>query len=226
MTDCGITPTPATVTVYVGEVRATEPDVIRCNVNKSRGELTRASFSFHYRGEGQTFDAGARVTVVILGQKAFTGIVKKVSAQPSFRCAGEMIVSVTAEDEMFKLRNNRFTRRQRQSPLAPVAFISSVYKRTQLAFDNPNDQEDIEKTGSTIYINTHTTNMAEWTMFVKGGEQNVIGSLHPVTKIADQFNTSRAGATGGGSFILHDHTSLDLSGPHAGGPAAAVFGVK
>jgi hypothetical protein len=104
--------------------------------------------------------------------------------------------------------------------------ISSIYKRTSLAFDTPPDRHDIESSLSPITINTHTVNMSEWSQFMKGGEQNTIGSLHPVTKVADRFNTSRAGASGGGSFFLHDHTSLDISGPKAGGPSAGVFGVK
>lgn len=232
--------------IKISEFVTYTPYVLRCNVNRSRGEVAKASITFRVPEKSKFFtdnSAGSKVEIFFDGAvsepgqpgtgsvsswgiKAFTGYIKRVNVNPSTVCAGEIIVTISAEDELFKLRNRRITRRRKQSPLPPIAFITSVHKRTHLAFDDPESKHDIDSSSSPIHIISWTFNIAEWDMFVKVGIENTKGPNHPLTAKNDPRNTQRSGGIGGGAFILHDHTSLDLTGPKAGGPSAAVFGIK
>lgn len=225
---CGLTTIPASATIIIGSRKFSTPEVISVSVNRTRGQLiSAASATFHAPGIFSTgIDAGDSVVIKFFGETVFTGFIKRLNIGPSFRCDGELIIRIQAEDVLFRIDNKNFTRRQKLAGMGPIAFITSIYKRTYTGFDDPTQRHDISNTASPIEYLTPTLNMSEHTALIKGGETNVIGENHPVTKLADKPGIGGASSGGGGAFILHDHTSLDLSSPHAGGPARAVFGSK
>jgi len=230
MANCNVNYYQAHATVVAGSLSASTPFVHSCSVNRTRGALTaKASASFTV-GAGEASKAfqtggGSVFKILIHGTVVFTGIIRKITVTPSLKCQGGLIVNVQGEDVLYLLNNRRITRRQLSSPLAPTAFITSIYEHVNQGFDNPYTRHDISRTGSSITTVANTDNIAELTQFIKNGGANTQGSQHPLTKVAEPITSGRA-ATAGTGFILHDHSSLDLTGPHAGGPAVAVFGVK
>lgn len=229
MVDCpqNLVQINANASVRIGDTIITTPQILSINVNRSRGKpISTASVQFLYDREQEDLTGNSRIDIRIMGSVVFTGFIKKMSVSSSFRVAGEIVIRIQAEDILHRLQNKRFTRRQKSNGLGPIVFITSIYKRPSLGFDDPTDIYDIESGSSPVEVLVSSPNMATQVQFVKGGETNTIGSLHPLTKIADPFkDVGGAGGTGGG-FILHDHTSLDTTGSHSGGPAAAVFGIR
>ena len=226
--NCGLNTVPASASILIGGRKFATPEIISISVSRTRGQLVgTASATFHAKDiSSQGIDAGDSVVIKFFGDTVFTGFIKRLNLGPSFRCDGELIIRLQAEDVLFRIDNRNFTRRQKLAGLGPIAMITSIYKRTYTGFDDPSQVHDISNTGSPVNYLTPTINMSEHSALMKNGETNVIGDLHPVTKLADKPDFGGAGSGGGGAFILHDHTTLDLAGPHAGGPAKSVFGVK
>lgn len=213
----------------IGGLVVKTPFLTRMNVSRSRGDNAKASVTFllpkEENRDGNIDDLdGGPVVLWLDGIVIFTGVTRKVSITPSYQCAGEVIITVSAEDLMFKLSNQRFTRRQRLSPLAPLAMISSIHERVSLGYDDPPSRHDVERTGSDMMIFTHSINMAEHNQMLKGGETNTIGALHPITKVADPIVDGGRSGTGGEGMTYHDHASMDL--PSGAGPAKAVFSTR
>lgn len=231
MAECRLQRIVASASLHLGSVKIVTPDIINISVNRARGQLVgTASATFHLKevtSEGLL--GGTRVVLKILGQTVFTGVVKRVVVQPSLRCAGEVIVRIQAEDEMFKLQNRLITRRQKLAGLGVIAFISSVVHRTYTGWDDPSQLHDIANSNSPIDIISTTVNIREHKQLLQGGETNLAGNLHPIMKNSDPLvggPKSGGGGTGGG-LILHDHASLDLDGEKpGGGPSFGVFSVK
>lgn len=228
--NCGLDTIPASASILISGRRFSTPEIISISVSRTRGQMvSSASATFHAKdifSSGGGITAGDSVVIKFFGDTVFTGFIKRLNVGPSFRCDGEIIVRIQAEDVLFRIDNRNFTRRQKLAGLGPIAFITSIYKRTYTGFDDPSQRHDVSNTSSPVDFLTPTINMSEQSVFIKGGETNVIGDLHPVTKLADKPDFGGAGGGGGGSFFLHDHTTLDLTGPAAGGPAKSVFGVK
>lgn len=223
--DCGLTTVKASATIKIGSISVTTPNIVSISVNRTRGQLvSTCAVAFIFNGEFEA-DAGAPLVVYFYNELVWTGVVKRMAISPSLQCAGEISVKIQGEDILHKLENRNITRRQKLAGLGPLAFISQVYKRTSLGFDDPPSRHDISNSSSPVHYFTPTINMREHTQFLMGNE-NITGELHPVTKVADRISGKGKAGTGGGSFILHDHSTLDLSGPHAGGPAFAVFSSK
>ena len=217
----------ANAIIEIGNFEVETPKIMSINVSRSRGKpVSSASVQFLYDRDDQDISSETKIGIWFWGTKIFTGIIRKISISPSGRVAGELIVRIQAEDFMHRLQNKRYTRRQKSNGIGPVVFISSIFKRASLGFDDPTDVYDIDSGYSPIETLTETPNMAAQLKFVRGGETNTIGGLHPMTKAADPIeDLGGAGGVGGG-FILHDHTSLSTTDAHAGGPAAAVYGVE
>lgn len=225
---CGVGRTiKAECTIKMGGIDIKTPYIIGAFINKTRGNLTTTAQGSFRIPDGKKFQAvGTNIYVYFWNTLVFTGTVKRIDVSPSFQCAGELIVRFQAEDFMNRIEGRAITRRQKHSGLGPMAFIAGHTPRTTVGFDSIRNLHDISHTASPVNIFTHTVNMAEMTQFIKGGEQNTLGSLHPLTKVADILANGGKALAGGGSFILHDHSSLSLTGPHAGGPAVATYSIK
>jgi len=213
MTDiCGLNTIKANANVFIGDISVSTPDIIAINISKIRGNLTStAQVQFHLAPGKSGGGAGDGIIVSILGQKAFTGMVKRIDVSPSFRCAGEKIVRIQAEDCMSKIMGRHYTRRQKHPGLGPIAFISSIYKRVTVGFDPPRNPQDLDGGQSPAEVFTHSLNFMDLNQFIHAGETNMAGSLHPVTKASDL--PYQGGSTGGSGFILHDHSSLKPEPP-------------
>lgn len=224
-TQCGLATIKANASIQFGsDTLIKTPDIINISITKSRGNLvSTAQAQFHFNSGDLSGSAGSDIVIKILDTLAFTGTIKRIDISPSFRCAGEQIVRIQAEDYLNKIVNRTITRRQKLPGLGPIAFISSIYKRTTVGFDSARDLHDINQTNSPVDIFTHTINFAEMTQFSKSGENNLMGTLHPVTKVADVI--VNGGGNGGGGLGLHSHEKLDLS-ERGGGMAYSVFGIK
>jgi hypothetical protein len=223
--NCGLKTVKASATVKVGSITISTPHIQSISVNKTRGQLvSTASVSFLIQGGFQDIGAGAPMAIYFYSTVVWVGFAKRINIAPSPTCAGEMLIRIQGEDVLFRLENKNYTRRQKLAGLGPLAMISSLYKRTFVGFDDPPSRHDISTGSSPFDVFTHTVNIREQTMFATGYD-NVSGQLHPVTKVSDII-TNHGTQAGGGGFILHDHTSLDLTGDHAGGPARSVFSIK
>jgi len=227
MVYCGLTTVKAAAVVRVGPYRVATPYVQTISISRTRGQLvSTASVRLNLDTEF-SINTATPLVIYLYNEVAYTGYVKRVTVSPSLRCAGEITVQITAEDVMYKLENRNMTRRQKLAGLGPMAFITSLYKRTSVAFDDLPARFDISGSSSPIEVLTHSLNMREMTMFATG-YADVSGPQHPVTKNADPLgNPSQpAGGGTGTDFFLHDHTTLDITGSHAGGPVKAVFSTR
>lgn len=222
MASCGLNTMRASAVVSIGGHSVSTPDIINITINKTRGQLTAtAQVQYHATTEEST-DAGSDIVITIMGQRAFTGTIKRIDISPSFRCAGEKIVRIQAEDYLNRIANKAITRRQKNPSLGPMVFITSIYKRVTVGFDKMRDRFDVDGGQSPLDVFTHSTNFREIPFFIAGGETNTMGALHPVTKVADAFPKPGGGS---GGMVMHSHESLDFS-ERGFGPATAVFGSK
>jgi hypothetical protein len=231
---CGFNVIPADATVTIAGKCYRTPNIISISVSRSRGSLVGSASASVHIGEESSGCSGSKgsatsgptgdVIIKFFGYPVFVGTMKRLSISPSYRCQGEFILRIQAEDAMSNLEGKVYTRRQKLPGLGPLGLITSVYKRTFTGFDNPAELHDISSSASPVKYFTNTVNIAEHTKLLKSGETNVMGDLHPVTKVADK--PQKGGGGTGGGIILHDHSSLSLTGPHSGGPAYAVFSSK
>lgn len=221
----GYTTKQAEATVIIGDQSYTTPGIHSISVKRVRGELTaKASCSFYTsESEGDGLSGGMSIQIQWYGASIFSGYVRRVTASPSFRCAGEVIVSVQAEDKMYRIANKRINRRQKLNGLGPIAFITSIHHRPFVGFDDPQSVDNVTGGYSPFQIWGPTPGSIN-SMFVQG-VNSTVGDLHSLMLSSDRV-LNRGGRRGGGGFFLHDHSSLDISGPHAGGPAKAVYGIK
>lgn len=202
------------------------PDILSIHVTRTRGDpIGKASATFLYNGEFR-IDSGSLIQIYLhrSGGLVFTGFVKRLSISPSEQCAGQVTVSIQAEDQMHKLVNKRFTRRQKLSGIGPVAFITAINKRTYTGqSSNGLSSQNIDRGSSPLETLVPTMNFPDWTQFIQSGQQNTFQSLHPLMSVADPMPKGGVGLGGGGSTDLpiHDHTSFEQLGP-----AKSVFGVK
>lgn len=215
----------AEAVVVIGGKSFSTPNILSINVTRSRGEVSsKASVSFYtgnFPNSGGGSDTG--VSIRIQGVNVFTGYLRKYSVSPSFRWAGELIVRVSAEDIMYKLLNKKIVRRQKIEGLGPMAFITGLQKRTYPGFDNPAMKFDVDKGNSPVGMLTPGFHEPLNQMLREASYS--FGPTHHVTKNADPLRNFTGGG-GQGGLTLHDHSTLDTTGPHAGGGAKAVFGVK
>ena len=225
--NCGLNTTPASASIHLAGMVIKTPDIISISVSRTRGQIVGgASVSFHLTdANAQYLSTGSNIVIKIYTQPVFTGTIKRLIIQPSSRCSGELIIRIQAEDAMSKLNNKAFTRRQKLAGLGIMVLISSVVHRTYTGWDSPQMLHNISNSNSPIDIISHTINARDQTQFVNDGQMSVIGNLHPIMKVSDPI-TNAGGKAGTGGFILHDHSTLDISGPRAGGPSVGVFGIK
>jgi len=222
----GFTTIAASATIAVGSRVIQTPFIQNIRVTRNRGEIiTKASFTYRTtEDEAGTLNGNAPVVIAFHSKTIFVGYARRINAGPSFNCADEMIVRVDAEDIMYKLVNQRINRRQKLDGLGPIAFITSIKGRPFSGFDDPSDVRDLTGGRSPFNFPTEGPTQAR-EKFLRDGV-NSFGDLHPVVKHSDIIQNRGGVGTGGGGFILHDHTSLDLTSPHGGGPGKSVYGVK
>ncbi|RKZ85084.1 MAG: hypothetical protein DRQ39_07610 [Gammaproteobacteria bacterium] len=217
----------ASATIVFGSQTVSTPHITSINVRRIRGELVgKARFSYFtndLQGNNANSSGGAAIFISFGTAVIFSGYAKRVTVTPSFRCADEVIVTVEAEDVLHKLVNKRINRRQKQQGLGPIAFITSIHKRPFVAFDSPQAIYDV--TGGQSPMQIYGPDPSSINARFLSGVTNTIGDMHPIAKASDTI-LNRGGTGSGSSSGLHDHTSLDTSGPRAGGPAKAVYGVK
>jgi len=215
----------AKATVKIGDYEVTTPDILSISVSRSRGKpVSSASIHFRHKINEGTIDTDMPIEIKFFAFKIFTGTIKRMSVSPSLRVAREMVVRLQAEDDMYKLNNKRITRRQKNNGLGPVVFITSVYKRPYIGFDDPTRVHDVESYGSSPQALCQSVNICEMDFLCKDGVSSY-GDNHYIQVCSSPLDFWGSTA-GGGGMVLHDHTSLSITEPHGGGPAAAVFGVK
>lgn len=225
MAICGLQTKKASATIRMGQIKVSTPEVISINVSKTRGQMVgTASVSFRYKGDFAV-DTGSDMFIWFNNSIVFTGIIKRFNISPAITCSGDLIVRASAEDVMSRLVNQQITRRQKLAGLGPFAQIVGLHKRIDLGYNDPPSRHDVTRGASRVEALVVGTNFVSHPMWL-GGQDVTTGSLNPMCKISDQMITYGGPSTGGGSFILHDHTTLDLQGDHAGGPSKAVFGIK
>jgi hypothetical protein len=216
---------PAEAHICMGPIIVKTPYIKSVNVSRVRGEIVgKASFTFRWSGDTQDISSNAMIVIKFRSSTIFTGYAKRVNVSPSMECANEFLIRVQAEDIMYKIINKRINRRQKKNGLGPLAFITSIHKRPYLGFDDPNDVNDISGGRSPYTLDGDSIWDVRNRLF-DSGQNNSNASLHPVAKNTEIPN-SFSHSLGGGGMELHDHTTLDITGPHAGGPAKAVYGVK
>jgi hypothetical protein len=218
----------ADIKIKLGSYEVETPYVVSVSVTRSRGNpVSSAAVQFIYKGNVAAITNNSKklqILVLDMNQTYFVGTVKKITVAPSFRVGQEYVIRIQAEDAMYKIVNKRFTRRQKSAGIGPVAIITNLYKRPDLGFDDPTQRHNIEREGSIIEAIVNDFNVANMTQFLKSGQDNTLGDLHPITKVADKLTSPSTGGTGGG-FILHQHASMSLDSM-GGGPALSVFGVR
>lgn len=222
---------PAFCTISFAGGSASTPDVISANVQRTRGDVVGHAACTFLAGEG--FSMGEGILQIFMGEGSadklvFTGYPVKVSTNPWEGCAGKVVVRVQAMDPMFRLLNKRYTRRWKLDPLGPFGLITGITKRLYTGHRNDDYRQNIDRGHSPIEVKTTGTNYPDWRSFVHTGQANTHGKNHPLMRAATAFppSTTSAMGYGGGTIELHDHTTLDTSGPFAGGPARSVYGTK
>jgi hypothetical protein len=217
----------ADATVVFGNQILQTPHITSISVRRVRGELVgKARFTyFTAQSDGENSSSDVPVIISWYGTPIFAGYAKRVQVGPSFRCANEVVVSVEAEDVLHKLVNKRINRRQKLDGLGPLAFITSIHKRPFVGYDNPQDIYNI--TGGQSPPIIYDSDPQRINARFSSNSTNTVGDQHPIMKASDTIlNRAGTGGGAGGTFFLHDHSSLDTTGPHAGGPSVAVYGIK
>ena len=179
--NCGLTTVKASAKIKVGGYTASTPNILSISVNRSRGQLV-SSCAVVFMVEGEiNLDAGAPLVIYFYNELVWTGVAKRINISPSLRCAGEVIVKLQGEDILHKLENRNITRRQKLAGLGPLAFITSVHKRTTMGFDDPpSNRHDISHSSSPVEVLVPTINMREHTQFSQTGSDSVQGDRKSV----------------------------------------------
>lgn len=218
---CGLQTRPASAYIRIGGIGIATPDIMNISISRSRGQLSStASVSFLYSSSEDSL-TDTNILIKIDTVTVFTGYIKKLVINPSFRCAGEIIVRIQASDALSRIENQLITRRQKLAGLGPIAFITSVTRRTYAGWDDPALLHNIAATNSPVDAVVPGVNFREYDQFISGGENSTIGFNHPIVKNSDPMQNGGA-AQGGGGFILHSHETLNLD-QTGGGPSKAVF---
>jgi len=218
---------PAQAEVRVGSLRVSTPFVQNVSVSRQRGTPKSVASCTLRIDEDDVGSAGPGDAIYILfhSQLIFTGRVKRIQASPTNICAGEMFLSVQAEDPMFQLEGRKVTRRQKREGLGQLAIISSKVDQPDRGFDTPPERggnPDHSITGDPNGFQTpgETTNPRELKYIMGSGPSGTYGENHSVTKASRRLSETRGAGTGGGAG-LHDHSDIANLGP-----AHAVYGTK
>jgi len=210
----------AFATVSVGGYDISTPDIRTVVVNRQRGRMKSvARASVFIQGDSPALNAsgGDLFRVKFWGNLIFTGVVKRVTVSPSFRCQGESIITFDAEDFLFKLENKKFTRRQKLPGLGPIALISSKKDTPERAFDNiPSTVHSVDRPffdNDEIDVPAPNTNPRDMTNLISPVSPH--GRNHPTTINSRNMSDPRGGGIGGGRG-LHDHSSVSQEGPAHG----------
>src|SRR3989304_3643624 len=128
--------------VVVGNLDIQTPFIQSISGSRERGTpQSRASCSLRINEEEvRLAQAGDTIYISFHGQAIFTGVVRRVQAVPTNRCAGEFFLNVQAEDPLFKLENRKISRRQKLEGLGTLAIISSKVDQPDRGFDTPPQQ--------------------------------------------------------------------------------------
>lgn len=218
---------PAKCEVAIGEFVVQTPFVLSAGIKRARGQVSKASVSLRLTDSTERAAAGfggKGITIRFMSQNVFSGIITNINSAASGNCAGEVILNITAEDILYKLRGKRFTRRQKLNGLGPLAMITSVDERTFPGFDDPPSLYDVERTLSPINVTTVSPNFRVVDTLLEAGQAETVNKTHPTIALADPMPSSTP-STGGGGLGLHTHEKLDLS-RFGGGPAAASYSSK
>jgi hypothetical protein len=219
--------TPALCEVKFGELIISTPNVLSAGIKRSRGQVSKASVSLKISDSTEKLAlglSGGGILIRFQSQNVFRGIIVSINSAASGDCAGNVILNITAEDELYKLRNKRITRRQKLNGIGPIAMITNIEERAFLGFDDPPSLYDIDRTFSPISVVSNSPNFREMNNLLSAGQSNTISNIHPTIALADPM--PKVGPPGGGGGLgLHTHEKLDLS-ERGGGPAFAVFSSK
>lgn len=217
---------PAKCEVLVGSLVVQTPFVLSAGVKRARGQVSKATVSLRVVSKNTKLSsslAGKGILIRFMSQNVFTGIITNINSAASGICAGEVILNITAEDILYKLRGKRFTRRQKLNGLGPLAMITSVDERTYTGFDDRPSLYDINNSNSTLDIPTVSPNFRTIDSLLSAGLSDSINKTHPTVALADTM--PKVGTPGGGGIGLHTHEKLDLS-ERGGGPAFSVYSSK
>lgn len=213
--------------IKLGDLIITTPNILSAGVKRSRGQVTKASASLKVSESTERLalgKAGGGILIRFQSQNVFRGIITNINSAASGDCAGNIILNISAEDELYKLRNKRITRRQKLNGIGPIAMITNISERSFLGFDDPPSLYDIDRTFSPISVVANGPNFREMNSLLSAGQSNTISNIHPTVALADPM--PKVGSPGGGSGLgLHTHEKLDLT-ERGGGPAFAVFSSK
>ena len=152
-------PIRATIS-FTGGVSISTPYIMSFSVNKSRGAISTFNASIKIKSD-QLDNLNGKVTIKA-GKKGnlitiYTGYVKSMAPSPCWDDPAYVIVNISGVDELFKLENRRFTRRQIVSDKS-WAVINSVVsegsKPTELKYTHTgpviisSPDDDLKTTGS------------------------------------------------------------------------------
>lgn len=204
--------TPHVQSITVSGERGTPQRKASCSVRVEQTDIGRVS-------------QGDICFITFFGNAVFTGVVRRVQAVPTNRCAGEFFLNIQAEDRLYLLENRKITRRQKLEGLGPIAIISSKVDRPDRGFDRPSGginraQHSFFGGPDGFQTRGETTNPRELSSLMDGEASPSTGTNHPVTR-ASRLLTENRGSSGGGAAGIHDHSDLVNLGP-----AFAVYGTK
>lgn len=218
---------PAKCEVAIGDLIIQTPFVLSAGVKRARGQVSKASVSLRLDDSTERAAAGLGgkgIIIRFMSQNVFTGIITNINSAASGNCAGEVILNITAEDILYKLRGKRFTRRQKLNGLGPLAMITGIDERTFPGFNDPPSLYDVDRTLSPINVPATSPNFRTIDPLLSAGLGNTVNKTHPTIALADPMPRSASTGTGGG-LGLHTHEKLDLS-ERGGGPAFSVYSSK
>jgi len=218
---------PAQAEVRVGSLTVSTPFIQNISVSRQRGNpKSTASCSLRINeSEVQAAGPGDAVYILFHSQLIFTGRVRRIQATPTNICAGEMFLSIQAEDPMFQLEGRKVTRRQKREGLGQLAIISSKVDQPDRGFDDApeaggSSPHSLTGSDSGFEVSGETTNPRELRHIIGSGPGGTYGENHSVTKASRRLSETRGAGVGGGAG-LHDHSDI----PNLG-PAHAVYGSK
>lgn len=214
--------------VVIGNISISTPNVQAITVSRQRGTpQSKASCSVRIdQSDISSVSQGDICFITFFGNAVFTGVVRRVQAVPTNRCAGEYFLNIQAEDKLYLLENRKITRRQKLEGLGPMAIISSKKDTPERGFDTTPggiNRTEHSNFGSPQGFQTRgsSLNPREITSIIgSGASSSPAGENHPVTRTSRRLSENR-GTPGGGAAGIHDHSDLTNLGP-----AFAVYGTK